>query len=466
MGCVRVIRRFAAGTVLAVLVAAGVVLAGAGQASAAAPAATAPLGAPASGTLTQARAGGWTTTVYLETAALCAGAKAAGNKFTLVTAVPASFTDAAAPQYPADSPVSRAPCGTAADSQPLTAVTLTFPPSAALSAVPQTATLVVTPPPVLLAAGDIPAQVPLTVRRTVEAWDYVSVPALCGAGLAVVFVLSLLLFGVPAAAAATGDKKPRTAALEPGATAERVTVEDSSRTVVTRVTVTAALSAADLDAGVVPRREVSEVTEVQKEHRESTADETGGDSGPGADPGDGPPPRAGFWQTPLYAGTTWSFSDSWATSVTPLTAVVAAVLAQSGALAFLVPGVDLSKFALAIALAGMPLLLAPLLFSVLNGRFPGRAPAVAGEVIAARLWVMVLASCLTVFSIGAELCYLGWSLGHRLLVAAVPYAWIPFGVVVATGVLFVFYSVHAIRTLAATPSGGPKDNARNASFMM
>ena len=28
-----------------------------------------------------------------------------------------------------------------------------------------------------------------------------------------------------------------------------------------------------------------------------------------------------FWRTPLFAGAAWSFGDSWATSVTPLTAL-------------------------------------------------------------------------------------------------------------------------------------------------
>jgi hypothetical protein len=70
MRCIRVtMTRFAAGAVLAAVVAAGAALASAGQARAAAPAAP-PLGGPASATLYQTRAGGWTATVYLETAAL------------------------------------------------------------------------------------------------------------------------------------------------------------------------------------------------------------------------------------------------------------------------------------------------------------------------------------------------------------------------------------------------------------
>jgi hypothetical protein len=40
----------------------------------------------------------------------------------------------------------------------------------------------------------------------------------------------------------------------------------------------------------------------------------------------------------------------------------------------------------------------------------GDAPAPSGEVIAASLWVMLLASGLTVFAIGAEIGFVGLSL--------------------------------------------------------
>ena len=114
-----------------------------------------------------------TTTVYLDTAAVCAGKKPAGNRFSLVTGKPNSVTGAAAPQYP-DGPLS---CGSAAATA-VTEVKLTFTPSPALSAVPQTAALVVTPPESLLLAGNPPLQVPLTVRRIVSPWQYAGISRL------------------------------------------------------------------------------------------------------------------------------------------------------------------------------------------------------------------------------------------------------------------------------------------------
>jgi hypothetical protein len=360
----------------ALLVAGALAVAAGGPALADVPAA--PLAGPPSATLTQVSAGEWRTTVYLDTAALCAGSKPAGNKFTLVTAVPGSVTGAAAPDYP-DGP----PCGAAAAAQPVTALTLSFTP--ALSAVPQSAMLVVTPPQALLAAGDAPAQVTLTVRRIVSPWQYAGIPALCGGGLALLLVALLLVIGVP------DGKQGR----------------------------------------VHWGRE--------------------------------------FLLTPLFAGTAWSFGDSWATSVTPLTALAGAVLAASGAVAGLVPGVDLSKFALLMALVGGLVTLAPLLFGALNSLFPARQaakPAPGNEAVAASLWVMLLASCLTVFAIGAEAGFVGWVLGYDLLVASPSIRWIPPAVAGLTAVLFLGYGAHSILTLVGQPAGTPRETAKRHSFLM
>ena len=132
----------------------------------------------------------WTTTIYLDTAALCAGSDSAGDKFSLVTSKPNSVTGAAAPAYP-DGPLA---C-VAAAANPVTEVKLTFTPS--LSAVPLTAALTVTPPQALLLAGDPPLQIPLTVRRTVSPWQLVGIPAICGGALAVLLVLALVAMGMP-----------------------------------------------------------------------------------------------------------------------------------------------------------------------------------------------------------------------------------------------------------------------------
>jgi hypothetical protein len=327
--------------------------------------------------LTQVNAAEWQATIYLDTAALCAGNKPAGNKFSLVTTVPASVTGAAAPAYP-----DGLACGAAA-AHPVTEVKLSFTP--ALSAVPQSATLVVTPPQALLAAGDAPAQVPLTVRRIVSPWQYVGIPALCGGGLALLLVALLLVIGVPAG----------------------------------------------------KQRRVHWGTE--------------------------------FLRTPLFAGKAWSFGDSWATSVTPLTALAGAVLTASGAVAGLVPGVDLSKFALLMALVAGLTTLAPLLFGALNSLFPAKraaGPVPAGEVVAASLWVMLLASCLTVIAVGAETGFVGWVLGYDLLVASPSIRWIPPAVAGLTAVLFLGYGAHSILTLVGQPAGTAKETAKRHSFLM
>jgi hypothetical protein len=398
------VRRMAAlGTVIfgmvTFVVVAGFVLAlllGSGQALAVTPAIPgAPLAGSTSATLTQVNAGEWTTTVYLDTAALCAGKSPAGNKFTLVTGKPNSVTGAAAPQYP-DGPLS---CGSVAATA-VTEVKLTFTPSPALSAVPQTAALVATPPQALLQAGDPPFQVPLTVRRAVSPWQYVGIPAICGGALAVLLVLVLMLIGMPGEGKAPAPERGQA---DSGRPANRV--------------------------------------------RWGLA----------------------FWQTPLFAGAAWSFGDSWATSVTPLTALAGGVLAASGAVAGLVPGVDLTRFGLLMALVGGLTTLAPLLFGAVNSLFPAKAvsgPAPAGAVVAARLWVMLLASCLTVFAIGVEIGFVGIVLAFDLIVASPSVRWIGLVVTGLAGLLFLVYGAHSILTLAGQPMGTPKNSARKSSFMI
>jgi hypothetical protein len=176
-----------------------------------------------------------------------------------------------------------------------------------------------------------------------------------------------------------------------------------------------------------------------------------------------------FWRTPLFAGAAWSFGDSWATSVTPLTALAGGVLAASGAVAGLVPGVDLTRFGLLMALVGGLTTLAPLLFGAVNSLFPAKAvggPAPAGEVIAARLWVMLLASCLTVFAIGVEIGFVGIVLAFDLIVASPSVRWIGLVVTGLAGLLFLVYGAHSILTLAGQPMGTPKNSARKSSFMI
>ena len=471
-------RSVALGVVTGALIVAGLAGSG-GQALAATPAAqAAPLAGSASAVLTQVNAGVWTTTVYLDTAALCAGKNPAGNRFSLVTGKPSSITGAAAPAYP-DGPLG---CGAAAAS-PVTQVKLTFTPSPALSAVPQTATLVVTPPAALLQAGDPPVQVPLTVRRSVSPWQYVGIPAICGGALAVLLVLLLMAIGMPGGetgqAAAPVGRESGPAEHESGPAEQNATVPERGRVDFS----------ARLLLFLMTKRHVDLlVTEMPAAGAEAGAVATRAADGPRADAGAAAPPPAArpgrpvasrktkrvrwgprFWRTPLFAGAAWSFGDSWATSVTPLTALAGGVLTASGAVAGLVPGVDLTRFGLLMVLAGGLTTLAPLLFGAVNSLFPAKnasEPAPAGEVVAARLWVMLLASCLTVFAIGAEIGFVGLVLGFDLLVVSPSIRWIGLAVTGLAAVLFLTYGAHSILTLVGQPSGIPKRTARKSSFMM
>jgi hypothetical protein len=77
-----------------------------------------------------------------------------------------------------------------------------------------------------------------------------------------------------------------------------------------------------------------------------------------------------FWLIPLYAGAAWSFSDSWAAIVAPLTALAGGILTASGAVAGLLPGVDLTLFGQLMILVATIATLAPLTFGALNSLFP------------------------------------------------------------------------------------------------
>lgn len=423
----------------------------------------APLAGSASATLTQVNALEWTTTVYLDTAALCAGDNPAGNTFSLVTGKPNSVTGAVAPAYP-DGPLA---CGAAA-ANPVTQVKLTFTPS--LSAVPQAATLTVTPPQALLLAGDPPLQIPLTVRRSVSPWQYVWIPAICGGALAVLLVLVLMAIGVPGRDA--GQEVPGQHETEPSGRHAQVPEPG-------RVDLSVRLM-----LFLMHKRHELLVTEMPVAGWEGGAMggrvAGGGVAGGGvaveAAPGAGADRKVkrvrwglGFWRTPLFAGAAWSFGDSWATSVTPLTALAGGVLTASGAVAGLVPGVDLTRIGLLIALVGGLTTIAPLLFGALNSLFPELKPgepAPTGEVTAASLWVMLLASCLTVFAIGAEIGFVGLVLGFNLIVVSPSIRWIGPAVTGLAAILFLAYGAHSILTLVGQPSGTPKKMAHKSSFMI
>lgn len=94
--------------------------------------------------------------------------------------------------------------------------------------------------------------------------------------------------------------------------------------------------------------------------------------------------RVPFWRVPLYASAAWSFSDSWATNITAVGTVVGTVLTASGSVSELLPGIELGRFSLLIALAGGITVAAPLLFGALNYHFASVDPTTAGV---AEIWL-------------------------------------------------------------------------------
>lgn len=160
---------------------AGLVIGAAAPAFAATP-------APLSGTadaLTQSASdpGTWTTTAYLNTAALCAEPVTFALQLTPSPGKPV-------PATPASSVTAN--CGPGETASPITAVTL----SASLAEVPLSATLVVTPSPVT-AGSETQLDVTLAVHRHVSVYQYLVIPVCSGAVLAALLIIATVAFGVP-----------------------------------------------------------------------------------------------------------------------------------------------------------------------------------------------------------------------------------------------------------------------------
>jgi hypothetical protein len=120
----------------------------------------------------------------------------------------------------------------------------------------------------------------------------------------------------------------------------------------------------------------------------------------------------------LYAPAAWTFGGSWATNFTALGTVIGGVLAATGAVAGIVPGVDLSRIGLLFAIFGVFAVIAPLVFATLNTRLSGAPPAGGdGDVPVTKAWIMLLASSFTAFGMGASLGLIGWVLTYKLVVA-------------------------------------------------
>jgi hypothetical protein len=94
--------------------------------------------------------------------------------------------------------------------------------------------------------------------------------------------------------------------------------------------------------------------------------------------------RSKFWRMPLYASSAWTFGDSWVTNITAVGTLIGTLLTASSGVASLLPGVDLPRFALLLAMAGGFAVIAPVIFGLLNYRFSRQDPQGAG-IVAIRL---------------------------------------------------------------------------------
>ena len=146
--------------------------------------------------------------------------------------------------------------------------------------------------------------------------------------------------------------------------------------------------------------------------------------------------RSGFWGATLYAPSAWTFGGAWATNFTALGTVIGGVLAATGAVAGIVPGVDLGRIGLLFAVFGAFAVIAPLLFATLNARFSDAPKAANGvDVAAAKMWIMLAASSFTAFGMGASLGLVGWVLTYRLVVAPAAVRWCIGIGIIAVGLL-------------------------------
>jgi hypothetical protein len=84
-----------------------------------------------------------------------------------------------------------------------------------------------------------------------------------------------------------------------------------------------------------------------------------------------------FLRGPVYAAAGWTFGGSLATNITTAVAVVTAVLTATSTVGELLPGVELGRYSLLVAGAGLVTAVAPLVFGALNYRFSRVDPTTA-----------------------------------------------------------------------------------------
>ena len=79
-----------------------------------------------------------------------------------------------------------------------------------------------------------------------------------------------------------------------------------------------------------------------------------------------PRPRRGQPIRPIYASSGWTFRDSWATNIGTGATAVAAILTGAGAVSTQLPGVQLDRYAVLMAVCGLIIVSAPLIFGIFH----------------------------------------------------------------------------------------------------
>jgi hypothetical protein len=173
-----------------------------------------------------------------------------------------------------------------------------------------------------------------------------------------------------------------------------------------------------------------------------------------------PPPPPEFSWTSLLAGLAWPDETKTPTQAVPAPVTVASLTVSAGAKLSFVGRADITLPAHssveAVGEMTPPVeLSADRTFSL----------PFTGEVIS-QMWSMLLASCFTMFGIGADLSIVGWVLGYDL--AAAP-LWARATVAALSGlaaVIVVLYGVFAIRALADSRAGSVLSGRRGAAFIL
>jgi hypothetical protein len=118
--------------------------------------------------------------------------------------------------------------------------------------------------------------------------------------------------------------------------------------------------------------------------------------------------RVGF-SAPVYAASSWSFKDSWATNITVVGAVFGTFISASGSVTSLFPGVPLYRFSVANAACGALVIVVPLVVAVCSALTKQNSDVKPqeGDAIVASFGAVLVGGTLTMFGVGAELTLFG-----------------------------------------------------------